>query len=45
MNYDDCKFRLVSCDLCGITGNQSCPNKCKDYEPMIDFDDGSDDWD
>ena len=29
---EDCKYWQHSCDLCGITGNDYCPRKCKDYE-------------
>lgn len=29
---EDCKYWQHSCDLCGITGNDYCPCKCKDYD-------------
>ena len=29
---EDCKYWQHSCGLCGITGNDYCPRKCKDYE-------------
>ena len=30
--HSDCKYWQLSCDLCGITGNDYCPKKCKDYD-------------
>ena len=29
---EDCKYWQHSCDMCGITGNDYCPRKCKDYD-------------
>mgnify|MGYP001339470493 CR=1 FL=1 len=29
---DDCKYWQTSCELCGVTGNDYCPRKCKDYD-------------
>ena len=45
MIREDCKYWQSSCDLCGITGNETCQQKCEDYESTADYDDGSDDWD
>lgn len=28
---EDCRYWWDSCGLCGITGNNYCPRKCKDY--------------
>jgi hypothetical protein len=43
MVYEDCKYWQTSCELCGITGEQKCKRKCKDYTPTIDYYDESDD--
>lgn len=29
---EDCKYWQASCDICGITGNDYCTSKCKDYD-------------
>jgi hypothetical protein len=31
MIREDCKYWQHYCDLCGITGNNYCLRKCKDY--------------
>lgn len=31
MIHEDCKYWHASCELCGITGNETCKCKCKDY--------------
>jgi hypothetical protein len=45
MIREDCKYWQESFGLCGITGDENCKRNCKDYEPIVDYDDGSDDWD
>ena len=32
----DCKYWQPSCDMCGITGDDQCPRKCKDFELQDD---------
>ena len=36
MIREDCKYWQASCELCGITGNETCRRKCKDYDSTAD---------
>lgn len=35
----DCTFWQEAYDLCGITGDNKCKQKCKDYKVCDEYDD------
>jgi hypothetical protein len=45
MIRDDCKYWQRSCDLCGITGDDHCKRKCKDYDSRAEDYMSDEDWD
>lgn len=36
MIHEDCKYWQDSFGLCGITGEERCPKKCRDYKPIYE---------